>query len=515
MRPFGLRSRLLAALVATSVVTLVAAAAALLSPLQERLRDQNAQAIQAAVQSARPQISALIAEGLREKDPFLNDATAAVNDLAGRTGARASLFCVPAAAQRRAGRSSIPANPCTFYGPVTTPVVELLPATSPVSGTLPEVFALLRQAVPNTRLVTRTTKDTRVTVPFSVPPGAAAPRYVLAVRKANTDVSDSVGEVRKAFVKAALIGFTLALGLALIFASTLSRRLARLRRAALRIMRDGTTAPPPVDEGRDEVGDLARAMGAMQQGLRRQEEARRRFVATASHELRTPLTSASGTLELLGEDLAAGDLDREDALSQVQAARRELARLRSLADELLDLSRLDAGVELRAEPVELAELTRAVAAELEIAARSRRQRLEVVPPPGPCWALGDPSAVARIARILLDNALRYSPEGSEVRVVAAYRGDRAELEVRDEGPGVPEEDREVVFERFERGAGGTARAGGFGLGLAIGRELAERQGGTLVLVPREAGSPGGARFVLSLAIELPAGSRRAELTPVR
>ena len=137
----------------------------------------------------------------------------------------------------------------------------------------------------------------------------------------------------------------------------------------MRVAAEGTDAPTPRDDGLDEVGDLARALATMQRELRRQEAARRSFVATASHELRTPLTSLQGTIELLEEDLRDGDLDQEDARRQVQFAQRELRRLARLASELLDLSRLDADVALRDEPVELGELCRAVAAEFELRAR--------------------------------------------------------------------------------------------------------------------------------------------------
>jgi signal transduction histidine kinase len=220
-----------------------------------------------------------------------------------------------------------------------------------------------------------------------------------------------------------------------------------------------------------------------------------------------------GTLELLEEDLRDGRLDTRDAQEQLAAAQTQMRRLARLANELLDLSRLDAQVALRSEPVELGELSRAVAAEFALQARERDIEIVVEPPPGPCWAAGDPGAVARVVRILLDNALRHSPPGRPIRVVPAYHGELATVEVCDEGPGVAEEDREIVFERFHRGSTSSG-AGGFGLGLAIGRELAERMGGTLELLARRPDE--GARFRLALRIELPAGSHQAadEAPPV-
>jgi signal transduction histidine kinase len=139
--------------------------------------------------------------------------------------------------------------------------------------------------------------------------------------------------------------------------------------------------------------------------------------------------------------------------------------------------------------------------QFELRAAEARVDLEVPVPPGPCWGRGDPSAVARVVRILLDNALRHAPGSSTIRVLPAYHGEHATVAVHDDGPGVTPDDRERVFERFERGSAPSGE-GGFGLGLAIGRELARKMGGELCL----AETPGGARFVLELPIELPSGS---------
>ncbi len=175
---------------------------------------------------------------------------------------------------------------------------------------------------------------------------------VVVAQRSLTEVSTAVKLVRNALFLAAAIGLAVAVGLGLALSSTLTRRLGRLQRAALRISAEGPDAPAPIDRGRDEVGDLARAIGRMQEELRRQEAARRSFVSTASHELRTPLTMLQGTMELLEEDLREGG-DLTDAQEQVESARRELRRLATLASELLDLSRLDADIQLRSEPVEL------------------------------------------------------------------------------------------------------------------------------------------------------------------
>jgi signal transduction histidine kinase len=327
--------------------------------------------------------------------------------------------------------------------------------------------------------------------------------WVLAIRKRIDEVPRAVSAVRTAFLTAALAGFGLTLLLAIPLSATLVRRLRRLRRAALRLAREGPggEVEVPVDRARDEVGDLARTFSAMQRQLQQQEEARRAFVATASHELRTPLTSLDGMLELLHDDLHERDPDLDEARTLLARARVQTRRLARLASDLLDLSRLDADVKLRSEPVELGELSRAVLAEFELGTAERGLTTSLEVAEGQVWALGDPGSVARILRILLDNAVRHSPEGREIRV-ELHGGSTAELSVSDQGPGVVPEDRAIIFERFQRGRD-TAGIAGFGLGLAIGRELATRMGGHLEL--DETHRP-GARFTLTLPV-----ARRREI----
>jgi signal transduction histidine kinase len=255
----------------------------------------------------------------------------------------------------------------------------------------------------------------------------------------------------------------------------------------------GPVLDVPPDPSHDEIGDLSRAFATMQERLREQEQARRTFVATASHELRTPLASLRLILESVAEDLEHPDADLEDAREQLDRGRVQSERLARLAAELLDLSRIDAAVPLRSEPLELGELARAVIAEFEARASHDEASIELHAQ-SPCWTIADPGGVARIVRILVDNALRHGG-GDEVTVTVAHDGTRASVSVQDRGPGIPESDRELVFERFHRGAAAN-RVPGFGLGLAIGRELARTMGGDLAIADSP---PPGALFVLSLS----------------
>jgi signal transduction histidine kinase len=329
-------------------------------------------------------------------------------------------------------------------------------------------------------------RQATVVVPTGRDPGSV----VVVAAKPLEDVANAVAVVNRALLVAALAGLAIALLVGIALAGTLARRLRRLRGAAAELDPGVGDAAVPADASRDEVGDLSRSLQAMSARLRREEEARKTFVSTASHELRTPLASLDGMLELLHEDLRAHPPDLDDALAQVDLMRTHSRRLGGLAAQLLDLSRLDAGVELRHELVDAGEVARAVVAEFTLRAAERDTALALDLPSDPCWVIADPGAVARVIRILVDNALRHTPTGGRVEV--ALRGGRpVRIAVGDDGPGVPEAERAAIFERFRRGDGAGA---GFGLGLALGRELSKRMGGRLEL----SDSQQGARFVVEL-----------------
>ncbi|TMK39319.1 MAG: HAMP domain-containing histidine kinase [Actinobacteria bacterium] len=456
----GLRPRVLLAMVLTGAVTLGVAALALLGPLETRLRHDASSNVITAVLGAIPAFDDAVTPK-RRIDPGAVGVIARA--LARRTGARVAV--VDGAGNR-------------------------------VTDTDPEVidpFDDARLALASGHTV-HDYRFGRLRVATTV--RIAGHRYALVLRKRLNEVASANRVVRDAFLVAAGVGLATALLLGVGLSSGLVRRVRKLRDSAQQMEELGLEAPAPVDHSRDEVGALARTFAAMQSRLRREEASRRSFVATASHELRTPLASLDGMLELLRDDISSQPVDIDDARKRVVQAQEQSLRLGHLAADLLDLSRLDAAIELRSEPVELAELGRAVVAEFDHRSVREDRPVQFDAPPEPVWATGDPGSIARIVRILLDNALRASPAGERVTIeVGAGEDGRATVAVSDRGPGVPERERELIFERFQRGE--TAIGQGFGLGLAIGRELATRMGGSLELAP----SGPGARFVLHLAAD--------------
>ncbi len=252
----------------------------------------------------------------------------------------------------------------------------------------------------------------------------------------------------------------------------------------------------PESQADDEVSELARTLDGMLRELdaaRGETEAalarQRQFVADASHELRTPLTSVLANLELLAETL------RGDHGEAARSALRSSQRMRRLVADLLLLARTDAARVAPREPCDLAQVVVEAAGELGPVSTDHEISLDV----HPAVVLAARDELHRLAINLLENALRHTPAGTEIRVSTRTLGDRVELVVEDDGPGVPPELAPTLFERFVRGAGD--RGGSFGLGLAIVQAVAASHGGSVALdetrtddvAPRS-----GARFVVRL-----------------
>jgi signal transduction histidine kinase len=286
------------------------------------------------------------------------------------------------------------------------------------------------------------------------------------------DVDDNVALIRRQILIAGAIALLAALAAGWLVARAHARRLRRLEEAAEKVADGDFSSPIPVDST-DEVGQLAMTFNEMQKRLETLDSARREFIANASHELRTPISSLSGFVELLEDD----DPDPEARAEFVRTMRAQVDRLTKLTVDLLDLSKLDAdAMQIRRERVELAEVARRVAAEFGPAAERHESAIEVGD--GAAAAAGaDPDRVAQIMRILIDNALTHTPEGTAIKVGAHIDNGAASLVVADDGPGIEPRARERVFERFFT----ADEVSGSGLGLAIARELALRMDGSLEL----------------------------------
>jgi signal transduction histidine kinase len=280
---------------------------------------------------------------------------------------------------------------------------------------------------------------------------------------------------------------------------------ARLTGAAKEITRTrdpGVSLPKP--ESDDEVADLARTLEEMLAALdAAQDETeaaltrQREFVADASHELRTPLTSILTNLELLEVGLAGED--REIAASALRSSHR----MRRLVGDLLLLARADAGRQARREPVDVGAVVREAAG--EVAPTAVDHELTVDVDGRGLMVDGVPDDLHRLSLNLIGNAVAHTPSGTNVRASVKRDGSSIVLTVEDDGPGIPPDLGERIFERFVRGAGDTGD-GGSGLGLAIVRAVAEGHGGSVAL---ESPAGGGARFV----VRLPVVATDAPVTP--
>jgi signal transduction histidine kinase len=301
------------------------------------------------------------------------------------------------------------------------------------------------------------------------------------------DVLANVRLVRRSLLAAGAASLVISWLAGYLLAWTFTRRIHRLESAAERLA-EGDFETPVVDKGRDEVGQLADAFDGMRVRLAVLDRARREFIANASHELRTPLFALGGFVELLGDEEMAPEV-RRDFLGEM---RDQIDRLTRLATDLLDLTRLDAGqLEVEIGPFDLAATARQVADEFRAVAESAEHELRVEAD-RPVQARGDELRVQQIARALVENGLRHTPAGTTVTVRVVRRGNRAVLEVGDDGPGIPAEDQKHLFQRFYRAGGG--KASGSGLGLAIASELASRLDGTIELSSR----PGATVFTVEL-----------------
>lgn len=295
-----------------------------------------------------------------------------------------------------------------------------------------------------------------------------------------------------------LVALLLALAVGFYFAQLVAIRVGRIQEAARKVADGNFAARIPVDSS-GQLGQLARTFNEMQRRLSELDIARKQFIANASHELRTPIFSLGGFIELLEDE----DPSPEERAEFVQTMRQQIDRLTKLTADLLDLSQLDAGgIVMQASDVDLVSLAREVVREFGPRADRRGSRLELRTPGHPVMASTDPDRLRQILRILLDNALVHTPEGTDVTVTTYSTNHRPELTVSDEGTGIPQRLQARIFDRFYT----ADSSGGSGLGLAIARELAQRMDGRIALSSSK-------RFT-AFTLDLPPARLEAEAAPI-
>jgi len=296
---------------------------------------------------------------------------------------------------------------------------------------------------------------------------------------------------------AGLVGAVLAGAVAFVLSRAVARPVARVS-AASRSLASGESPRPVPVAGPTEVASLAASFNHLAHELRRTQDAERSFLLSVSHELKTPLTAIRGHAEALQD----GVLEPAPTGTVIE---REARRLERLVGDLLDLARLRRrAFAARAERVDLEEIALAAFERHTLAARSFGLELQVLAEPD-AVATGDPDRLLQALSNLVENALRSTPRGGTVRIVARpYR-----LEVVDDGPGIAEADLERAFERFylyDRYEG--ERRVGTGLGLAIVRELVEAMGGAA-----EVRSERGAGATFAIQLPVPDGDRPTATEP--
>jgi signal transduction histidine kinase len=294
--------------------------------------------------------------------------------------------------------------------------------------------------------------------------------------------------------QAAIAALVLALLLAVWIAHWVAAPLQRMADAA-RAVADGQYHPIPA-EGPGEVRALVQAFNDMTVKVQSSQQSQRDFVANVSHELKTPLTSIQG----FSQAILDGAVDTPESLHQAaETIYTEAGRMHQMVMELLDLARLDAGIlSMESMPFDLTGLLTSAANKLAPLAQQAGVTIRIECG-DPLPVMGDPDRLAQVLTNLVDNALKYTPAGREIRLTGRRVGDQVEVSVADGGLGIPADDLQRIFERFyqsDKSRSGMARRG-VGLGLAIAREIVLAHGGTI----QAANLPsGGAVFTVRLPI---------------
>jgi two-component system sensor histidine kinase ChvG len=325
---------------------------------------------------------------------------------------------------------------------------------------------------------------------------------VLMVTTEGGDIDNILREERARLIGIALVALTVMIISSFYLSRAIAAPVRALAAAADRVRsgRLGRETIPPMSERNDEIGELADSLSAMTRALYGRIDAIERFAADVAHELKNPLTSLKSAVEMLCR--ARDDASRERLMAIVM---NDVTRIDRLITDISDASRLDA--ELSREQLRAVDIVHLLGIVIEVyrlvpSRRGVKLALQLALP-SPTLVLGQDERLGQVFRNLIDNAVSFSPDGGTVRIQAEERNGRARVSVEDEGPGIPPENLETIFDRFyterplDHGFGRNS-----GLGLSIARQIAEGLAGRIWAENRGEGTT-GARFI----VELPLASR--------
>ncbi len=320
---------------------------------------------------------------------------------------------------------------------------------------------------------------------------------LLTTRNA-VDITEAVREARTSLLGIIALALGVSIVLSLYLARTIIDPLRRLGRAAVRVRlgREREVEVPRMQERRDEIGVLGQAVSDMTAALRQQIDAVEAFGADVAHEIKNPFASLRSAIESLQK------VEDEGLRRQlIDVAAHDVRRIDRLVTEIAEASRIDAELSRATfEPIDLAALLTNVAQAREERGLNAGRRIAIERQGRSAMVMGVPLRIERVIENLLDNAVSFSPADGAIAATVRTEDDRVQLSICDEGPGIPEEQREAVFRRFHSV---RPEAEGFGdhsgLGLAIARTIAKAHDGSLIVADRPDGAPGAC-----LVLELPA-----------
>ncbi|EGO64849.1 sensor histidine kinase [Acetonema longum] len=332
-------------------------------------------------------------------------------------------------------------------------------------------------------------------------PVAGAPNPVAVYLFAPvTGINRAVAALDKLLYYSLLFGIGASVILGFFITRTLTRPLADISRAASRFAK-GEHASRTAAVGEDEIGRLGQVFNDMAASLAHTEQNRRDFLANVSHELKTPVAAIQAMAEALADGMVTTRADTQRYLANIVS---QTGHINRLVQDLLDLAQLEAGeITILREKVDLAEFLARETEKMTTIALSQEKKLKfVLQKPqkndrlAAVWA--DPVRLTQVFNNIGMNAIRYSPEGSEIKIRIETKGRFSQFTVTDQGPGIQPEDLPYIWERFYRAEKSRTRnAGGCGLGLAIVRDLVRAMGGEAEV---ESPPGKGAAFTIRLPV---------------